>query len=520
MLKLSPTVILGAAALALLAGCGGSSPPANLPVEPPPVTPPPVDPPPPVNPPPVTPPPVEPPRTVQSLWYVCEKPRTGLDSNNLPFMDRQGTLRDELDWLRLYHEESYLWYRELPALRPADYRNPLDYFAALKTPMLTSAGHPKDRFHFTYPSAKWDAISKGEEFGYGVSWAKSEGGTAPRIWRVTMVQPGSAADQAGVRRGDQLQLVDGADFMHTNDSALLERINAALLPARAGETHTFTLLRGSQTLRAEMTSSMLNLDPVRNVRILDTPDGKVGYLTFNNHNNAAEGALVSAFTRLQQAGVGDLVLDMRYNGGGLLLVASELAYMIAGPQHTEGKVFEQTKANDKSKVQSPIMFRGKAVGLPGPEKVVAGQALPYLGLKRVMVLTGPGTCSASESVINSLRGIDVEVVLLGGATCGKPYAFTPAANCGTTYFTIQYQGVNHKGFGDYGDGFTPSCPVADDFSHELGDPQEGQLAAALRYKSSGTCSAPRSSRAQAAALPQLVPVRSQMEEISVHTPPR
>ena len=88
------------------------------------------------------------------------------------------------------------------------------------------------------------------------------------------------------------------------------------------------------------------------------------------------------------------------------------------------------------------------------------------------MLAGPDTCSASESVVNSLRGVGVTVNLVGGATCGKPYGFFPQDNCGTTYFAIQFQGVNQQGFGDYGDGFAPTCAVADDFGHALGDPAE------------------------------------------------
>ena len=91
-------------------------------------------------------------------------------------------------------------------------------------------------------------------------------------------------------------------------------------------------------------------------------------------------------------------------------------------------------------------------------------------------------CSASESVVNSLRGVGVAVNLIGDTTCGKPYGFYPEDNCGTTYFAIQFQGVNAQNFGDYSDGFSPSssvsaagasvpgCSVADDFGHALGDP--------------------------------------------------
>ncbi len=125
----------------------------------------------------------------------------------------------------------------------------------------------------------------------------------------------------------------------------------------------------------------------------------------------------------------------------------------------------------------------------------AGQALPSLGLSRVFVLTGPGTCSASEAVLNGLAGIGVQVFQIGSTTCGKPYGFYAFDNCGTTYFAIQFKGVNAKGFGDYADGFVPGgtfpgCAVADDFTRALGDPLEARLAAALRYRDAGTCTPP------------------------------
>ena len=97
------------------------------------------------------------------------------------------------------------------------------------------------------------------------------------------------------------------------------------------------------------------------------------------------------------------------------------------------------------------------------------------------VITGSGTCSASESVINSLRGVGVTVYQIGSTTCGKPYGFYPTDNCGTTYFSIQFRGENAANFGDYTDGFSPAntsattgtsvpgCSVADDFTHAMGD---------------------------------------------------
>jgi hypothetical protein len=171
---------------------------------------------------------------------------------------------------------------------------------------------------------------------------------------------------------------------------------------------------------------------------------------------------------------------MRYNGGGLLYIASELAYMVAGPGATAGKVFEQSVFNDKQSARNtayPFAFYGNT----------PVSSLPYLGLKHVTVLATRATASASESVVNSLRGVDVVVDLMGATTRGKPYGFIPQDNCGYTYFAIQFKGVNNKGFGDYADGFAPTCTVADDYTHPRGDPAEGMLKVALDYRLNPVC---------------------------------
>ena len=159
--------------------------------------------------------------------------------------------------------------------------------------------------------------------------------------------------------------------------------------------------------------------------------------------------------------------------------------MVAGAA-ADGKTFEQLQFNDQhpdtnpvtGEPLDPVPFANTSQGFSVD---LRGTPLPTLNLRRVFVLTGPGTCSASESIINSLRGVDVEVIQIGSTTCGKPYGFYPADNCGTTYFSIQFRGVNAKGFGDYADGFSPQntagiagvalpgCSVADDFTHPLGD---------------------------------------------------
>ncbi|HWJ93439.1 MAG TPA: S41 family peptidase [Telluria sp.] len=449
-----------------------------------------------------------------TYWNMCANPRTGVDPyTGQPFPDKQGTLLDEMKFLRGWADAYYLWYNEIPTnIRMANYSTALDYFNALKTPALTESGKAKDRYHFTYSTEDWDKLNNsGIDLGYGVTWSRGSA-TAPRNWLVTLVEPGSPAAAAGLKRGDLLLTVDGVDFVNGSDKATVDKINAGLFPEKAGEVHRFTLRRNGSTYEASMPAAEVSEDPVKNVKVIDTAAGKVGYLSFESHNAVSELELMNAFSQLKSAGVTDLVLDMRYNGGGLLYVASELAYMVAGPA-VGGKVFERPQYNDKTATQPAIPFRTTAYGFQAPNPAKAGTALPYLGLKRVTVLTTAGTCSASEAVINGLRGVDVEVNVIGAQTCGKPYGFTPIPNCGTTYFSIEFKGVNAKGFGDYADGIAPTCAVPDDLTREVGDPAEGLLAAALSFNATGACPVP-TARAKSAPLTL---VRPEVKEIAVHT---
>ena len=251
--------------------------------------------------------------------------------------------------------------------------------------------------------------------------------------------------------------------------------------------------RSNSTRDVLLTSQAITETPVPNVQTISTGSGKVGYILFNDHIATAEGELYDAVQQLATDGISDLVLDLRYNGGGYLDIASELAYMIAGPANTNGKAFETLQFNDQHPSTNPVTgdpltpvpFHSTTQGF----SVASGQALPTLSLSRVFVLTGNDTCSASESIINSLRGIDVNVIQIGSTTCGKPYGFARRDNCGYAYFPIEFQGVNAQGFGDYAAGFTPTCAAADDFEHALGSTAERLLATALYHVDKGTCPA-------------------------------
>jgi carboxyl-terminal processing protease len=467
---------------------------------------------------------------------MCVTPRTGVDpGTQMSYPDVQGTLLDELNWLRSWNNDLYLWFDEVTDQNPANFSTDAAYFDVLMTTQTTASGKPKDRFHYTYPTSTWEQLSEsGVQAGYGANFVVIAA-TPPRDVVVAYTEPGSAAatPPANLARGAELLTIDGVDLVNATDQASVNILNAGLSPQTVGETHTFSVLDAGATVPRTITlvSANVTSTPVQSVHTITAPNGNlVGYMLFNDHLATAESELVAAFSQLQSAGVQDLVLDIRYNGGGYLDIASEVAYMIAGPGPTTGQTFELSQFNSKYPTVNPVTgaalipvgFHATTQGF----STTAGQALPSLNLARVFVLTTASTCSASESIINSLRGVNIQVIEVGSTTCGKPYGFYPADNCGVTYFTIQFQGINAQGFGNYPDGFTPQntvategvllpgCSVADDFTHALGDSAEGLLASALSYQSSGACPVPPSGMAVPPALAQSIKSIWQQNRIS------
>ena len=433
----------------------------------------------------------------------CGAPRTSTASETFP--DMQGSFEDEGYWLRSWSNDTYLWYDEIqdrdPGLYATSAAGVAEYFELLKTEATTPSGNPKDRFHFTRDTAEYLAESQqGITFGYGATY-KLISSSAPRELVIVLVNDNSPAADAGLQRGARIVTVDGVDLINGSDA---DTLNAGLWPNQVNEDHSFEVLDPGATERRAitMTSAQIDTDAVPQTRIIDTDSGKVGYLLFTDHILTAEQQLVDAVTQMRGANITDLVLDLRYNRGGYLYLANQVSYMIAGAG-VSGQTFNSLQFNEKNPGVNPVT--GGAVSADAflttttENAAPAGAALPTLALPqpRVFVLTTSSTCSASEAIINGLRGVGVEVIQFGSTTCGKPYGFYPQDNCGTTYFTTQFRSVNAAGFGDYPDGFSPvnstestvgvtlpGCQAVDDYT-PLGETTEPMLSAALAYRQNG-----------------------------------
>lgn len=438
-------------------------------------------------------------KTSSQLAQICSADNILKEDALVP--TQSGTLADERNWIRAYLNERYLWYKDIPEVSASDSRYNItggtawqnfarsinNYFDDQLNPKYTSTGVKVDQFSFMTTTYSWNQFAQGEELGYGWLLSEEGSGSSRRIW-VSYVYPGTqsgSAIQAGLQRGDEIISVD--DF-EVNVPAYATLVDQGLFPSRS-ESHKFLVKRNGQSVTQTFTLSATTavLPQAEHKVVIDSMNVKWGYLLFNSHVESAQTPLLAALSDFKAKNIDQLVIDLRYNSGGYLALASALSYGVAGPKRTSGKTFEKTRHSDKRSAEDE--------SLPFYSTDFRGGVIESLNLTKIYVLTTNQTCSASESIINGLRGIDVEVVQIGGTTCGKPYGFIAQDNCGFTYAAMEFEGVNHKGQGGYANGFEPLCAVSDDLSRELGTITEPMFAAAVGQHRGQACPSLNASRA-------------------------
>lgn len=452
----------------------------------------------------------------------CATPKSGLNAfTGQPYDHVHGTEMHEKMWLRSWSNEVYLWYDELPDSDPK-LLDRLTYFNSRKTAF--------DRFHYAEAVESFTSSQAGVFLSYGIRLREDK---ALQVLRVADVESNYALD-AQLQRGDVLVGVDGVDlFDHTEaDVAIIHR---GLNPTAGDPSHilVFADAESMEQKTLMLTARALEHNPVPRYSVIDHNGTAFGYLQFDAHSSIAEPRLIEAVSELRETGVDELILDLRYNYGGYLYLASQLSYMIAGAGSTDGMPFIYPRYNDKHQTTSPIDGRTTeplmfiTEGYTGEQE--APLALPTLDLNRVYILTSNETCSASEAIINGLKGVGVEVVQVGASTCGKPYTFFPEENCGIVYQTVVFSNENAMGFGDYINGFRPThsqeletatelpgCFAEENFNHQLGSAEETLVATALHWHDSGTC--PSLSHAtvtvQRVQLPRRSPLRALVPQAS------
>jgi carboxyl-terminal processing protease len=422
----------------------------------------------------------------KDLAQICAKENPYIASATAA--TKAGTLSDEKKWVKAYMTERYLWYRDIPSLNADDSRYAVianavldvwtslsNYFSDSKTPLKTTSGSLVDKFSFLIDTASWNSFVDSSLKGYGFM-LKTSTATGARVITVAYVFPNTPAFNAGILRGDQIVSIDGA--LASDTSVQGSAKFAEGLKPTIDQAHTFVVSRAGVLLSKTMQAAAISLQQAE-YKVLNANGIKLGYLLFNSHVPSSETYLIQAMTAFKQQGVTELVVDLRYNGGGYLAIANALAYSVAGSVKTQGKTFELTRFSDKRSAENYAM-KFSNLGL-------SNQIYPALNFTKIYVLVSGSTCSASESFINGLRGVNVEVELIGATTCGKPYGYYAQDNCGITYAAMEMEGVNDKGEGGYSDGMPAQCAALDDLGHPLGDVAEGMLSVAVKRMQGLSC---------------------------------
>ena len=298
---------------------------------------------------------------------------------------------------------------------------------------------------------------------------------------VEAVIPGGPADKLGIKRGDFITEVNGISITMDNYKSVTSKIYTDALSIR---TNAVTW-EGAQLDYAVLTpigtydlSPEYYIEPaIYKAETVELNNGKkVGYLLYMGFHADFDEELMEVFDKFKADGIEDLVLDLRYNNGGEILSSTVMATMIAGPEH-HGKTLARLKFNkERTDAGASAEYRigvKETIEYPDGYLPIEDALQHAIGLDRVFVITTKTTASASEIIINGLRGLDIEVNLIGTTTNGKNVGMEGFSkkyrNYDFLFYPVSFYIENAKGFSDYPDGFQPDIYLDDSGYYPGGD---------------------------------------------------
>jgi C-terminal processing protease CtpA/Prc len=397
------------------------------------------------------------------------------------------SLRERQDWAAAQLNEWYLFPELLaPGVNPESFATVQDYVDALIAP---ARAQNKDRY-FTRIGSMSDAdefLGSGSSAGFGFLLSTDAG--AGRAF-VSEAYEGAPALAANIDRGTEILAIGtAASDLRTVASIIaaegVEGVSAAFGPATVGLGRLLRVRDPDGATRdVTLVKADYAIDPVSNrygALILNDNGKNVGYLNFRTFIGApAEADLRSAFAQFRSKGIAEIIVDLRYNGGGLSSTAALLSNLLQGNRSTSDVMSHVTFRPSKSGLNSTTFFA------PQPQSISAAR-IAFIG-------TGSSR-SASEAVMNAaLPYLGANAALIGSNTAGKPVGqrFLDRPACDDRLVAVAFATRNANQQGDYYTGlaskFQSTCSAADDLQRPLGDPQEASIRVALDFLAGRPCS--------------------------------
>ena len=432
------------------------------------------------------------------IFISCSKDEEVTEQNlTSPDTGEETTVSEDLEIQEFVYDalnEIYLYKADVPVLADNYFNNPSeknDFLAEYGSPedLFDELLSSQDRFSFITDNYKeledsFGGISSstaGMKFGLG-----KISGTNNIFAFLQYIIPGTSADEAGLKRGTVFTEVNGQKLTLNNFATLLD---ADTFTINIGYVEDGTLKLTDKTVT--LNHSQYTANPVQMVKTIETDGRRIGYLMYNSFIADFDDELNAAFAQLKSEGVTDLVLDLRYNGGGSVESAVDLASMITG--QFEGQIFMKEQWNEKYQTYFEENDPERLINRFN-KTIRTGENINNLNLSKVYVLTTNASASASELVINGLEPY-IDVVQVGETTTGKFQASVTlydsedfgkeGANKDHTYALqpLVLKSANASGKSDYVNGLPPDVSKKEDISNLgiLGDPNEPLLAAAINH---------------------------------------
>ena len=396
------------------------------------------------------------------LFYGCKK-----ENNNSGNTTAEDKIKDSA-WS--YAKDLYLWNINLPSdFNARTYADPDAIMKALR-PYSTEPGFsdPVDRWSFAIKKKEWDDLSSGisGDFGLGIFFMSDND------LRVSYVEPASPAAAAGIQRSWRIVSVNNNATVNTDD-ATVSRITDAVFNS-SSTSFTFKKPDGTDVDIA-LTAKTYQEEPIILDSVYINGGNKTGYFVYNSflgNIGNIKNRLTNIFNTFSAVGVTDMVIDLRYNGGGYVELQNELAnYLVPAAGNNSVMLKEKFNDNYSALFDTTINYQKKGA----------------LDLNRIFFIITKNTASASELLINSLKPY-MDVKLIGRASHGKPVGYFNIGVGDWYIFPVSFRSVNKNGEGNYFNGLQPDATVDDGLDKPWGDVNENCLASALHYINNGAFS--------------------------------
>lgn len=357
----------------------------------------------------------------------------------------------------------YFWIDSIADFNPEDYSSPQDLLEAMRY-------SPRDRWSYITTKQENDQYYvEGKFIGYGFGYAPDDEDKL----RITYLYDDCDFNADGIKRGWIINKINETTVGESSSiSSLLGSDNVGISNTFEFESPTGTIVTKSYSKKEVDINTVLYTDVIT--------DGakKIGYLVFESFIEPSEDELADAFLNFKAANVTDLVIDLRYNGGGLISIVEYLANLIIPDNLNNKKLLSYVHNKYVSDLNESIYFHHDPNSL---------------NLSKVYFIAGQGSASASEAIINGLDPY-MDVYIVGDDTYGKPvgmYSF-PSRISDLIYVPISFSLVNAEGFGNYYNGLKANSYVNDDVYHNFGT-DEAIFSEVMNHITTGSFSSNKSS---------------------------